>query len=417
MATSETTGVGQTLTPHLVYCWELGQGYGHVLNFRRLAVLLLDAGWQVSAVAVEPAKLRTILPSGVTVWPMPALKPERLFDPTLDLAEILLNNDFADATRLQQRALQWQQLLLRLQPAVLLIDHAPTALLTARLLHIPAVLIGTGFFIPPELTPLPAFGPFAGQQSNAQQRLLQTINQVQLAGRTAQLGSLAALFHDSAEQFLCTFPELDHYGVRADGNYWGAVHDFGFGVAPSWPAKPGRKVFMYLHADYPALSTVLAAVSDEALQLNVLVHIGHWRGNPADWPALTFSAMPCQLAEVAVAAELVICHAGHATIAGMLLRKMPLLLLPKQLEQLILSERLWQQQLALFIPLAGDHTLLPAMITTLCTDPGLKMRLQRFADYYHGFSVDEQAAQMLAVLNEVLAERAAEAQGTADEQG
>jgi hypothetical protein len=23
--------------PHLLYCWELAQGYGHVLNFRHLA--------------------------------------------------------------------------------------------------------------------------------------------------------------------------------------------------------------------------------------------------------------------------------------------------------------------------------------------------------------------------------------------
>jgi len=42
------------------------------------------------------------------------------------------------------------------QPAVIVADHAPTALLAARVLGIPVILLGTGFTIPPDLDPLPS---------------------------------------------------------------------------------------------------------------------------------------------------------------------------------------------------------------------------------------------------------------------
>ncbi len=399
MAMGQTTGETAALkAPHLLYCWELGQGYGHVLNFRNLARQLLAAGWRLSAVVAEPDKVRRMLPGEVQVLPMPALRPSRLYDPTVNLAEILLNNDFADPLRLQERLRQWDAVLGRLSADVLLIDHAPTALLAAHLRKDRHALIGTGFFIPPDLAKLPPFSPFRDRESNAEQTLLQVIAKVQLAGRTTKLASLAALFQQADEQLLCTFPELDHYGARA-GDYWGAVFDFGYGEAPHWPAKAGPKVFAYLHHDYPELERVLHQLSQ--LPLNVLVHVGGWHGDPARWPALCFSREPLQLRQVAAQARLVICHAGHATLAGMLLAQVPLLLLPKQLEQLILSERLWQQQLALFLPLAGDFSLLPTMIETLLQEQGLSLRLQAFAGLYQGFSSEEQTEGMLEALTDL----------------
>lgn len=112
---------------------------------------------------------------------------------------------------------------------------------------------------------------------------------------------------------------------------------------------------------------------------------------------------PLQLEAVATQADLVICHAGHATIAGMLLRQQKLLLLPKQLEQLLLADRLWRQQLALVLVPGADISLLGAMCQRLLQDDALPSRLQQFAAYYAGYSLQEQAMAMLEVLQELVA--------------
>ncbi len=53
-----------------------------------------------------------------------------------------------------------------------------------------------------------------------------------------------------------------------------------------------------------------------------------------------FSSDPVQLKGIENRADLVICHAGHGTVAASLLMGIPLLLLPTQLEQLLLANKL-----------------------------------------------------------------------------
>lgn len=402
MAARETTGENLPLSQrHLLYCWELGHGYGHLLNFRRLALLLLQDGWRVSAIVRDADKARRLLPAAVNVIAIMPLRGQARFNPTVNLAEILLNNDFADVARVQARADWWQQQFAALAPQVLLIDHAPTALLAGVLTQHTIALLGSGFFIPPNRPQLPLFSLFASASSSAEAELVGVLNQVQLQQRQLQLTALADLFYQTDVQFLCTFAELDHYGVRPDGEYWGAISDFGFGDAPVWPDKTGPKVFMYLHGDYPALSSLLDEV--QRLDYNVLAHIGGWQHDGSRWPAIKFMPTPLQLEAVAAQADLVICHAGHATIAGMLLRRQKLLLLPKQLEQLLLADRLWQQKLALVLVPGADISLLGTMCQRLLQDDALPSRLQQFAAYYAGYSVQEQAVAMLEVLQELVA--------------
>lgn len=402
MATSETAGKNAPLTPrHLVYCWELGQGYGHLLNFRRLALLLLADGWRVSAIVRDADKARRLLPADVQVFAIPPLRAQPRFNPTVNLAEILLNNDFADVTRLQARAALWQQRLIELHPSVLLIDHAPTALLVGVINQRRIALLGSGFFIPPNLPELPLFSLFAGRASGAEAELVNVFNQIELNQRRLNLKGLADLFYQSDAQFLCTFAELDHYGERPEGEYWGAISDFAFGEPALWPDKEGPKVFMYLHADYQALPALLDEV--QRLNMNVLTHIGGWHDDSSRWPAIRFMPKPLRLDDVAAQADLVICHAGHATISGMLLRRQKLLLVPKQLEQLLLADRLWRQQLALVLAPGADMSLLAQMCHTLLYDQSLQARLQQFARYYAGYSVQEQAEGMLEVLSELVA--------------
>ena len=79
--------------------------------------------------------------------------------------------------------------------------------------------------------------------------LLATINSVLGEVAAEPLQTLAGLF-DVEEDFLCTFPELDHYPQRLGARYWGPIFVSDDGVAPAWPSGGSERIFAYLYPSY-----------------------------------------------------------------------------------------------------------------------------------------------------------------------
>ncbi len=390
--------------PHLLYCWELGQGYGHVLNFRHLAQLMLDAGWQVSCLVSQPDTARALLPAAVVVAACPAIVRQKRFMPTRNLAEILHNNGFADEANCAERIDSWLAQIRQLQPDLMLLDYAPTALLAAELAGIKKVLIGTGFFIPPLQSPLPDLLESTAEASSAEAEVLALCNRrLSQAGR-AELSSVSELFARVELQFLTTLPEFDHYPQRQHGEYWGPAFEFGQGATPIWRGHGKMRIFVYLHRDYPQLAELLTELA--RLDADVLLHLAKVDASfMAAWPNLNWSSQPIRLDSVCQDADLVICHAGHGTIAGMLLAAKSMLLLPKQLEQLLLARQLCRQHLAYFLLREAPMSLLPELIAKIRQDQHLAAKLQQFKTMYQGFDRQEQSEGMRDALIELLSAR------------
>lgn len=390
--------------PHLLYCWELGQGYGHVLNFRHLAQLMLDAGWQVSCLVSQPDTARALLPAAVVVAACPAIVRQKRFMPTRNLAEILHNNGFADEANCAERIDSWLAQIRQLQPDLMLLDYAPTALLAAELAGVKKVLLGTGFFIPPLQSPLPDLLESTDEASSAEAEVLALCNRrLSQAGR-AELSSVSELFARVELQFLTTLPEFDHYPQRQHGDYWGPAFEFGQGVTPIWRGNGKMRIFVYLHRDYPQLAELLTELA--RLDADVLLHLAKVDASfMAAWPNLNWSSQPIRLDTVCQDADLVICHAGHGTIAGMLLAAKSMLLLPKQLEQLLLARQLCRQHLAYFLLREAPMSLLPELIAKIRQDQHLAAKLQQFKTMYQGFDRQEQTEGMRDALIELLSAR------------
>lgn len=394
------------MSRHLLYCWELGQGYGHILNFRHLALHLLQLGWQLSCVVKNPDISKKLLPEVERIQAIPPLVRQIQYNPTRNLAEILVNNGFHTHQQTLHRCQTWLGILADLQPDIVLVDHAPMALLSCRAAGIPCVITGTGFFIPPNTHPLPSLlGHWLGDaQSDAELQVLFQCNTFLQSAGKPPLEYVSQLFHQTDARFLCTLPEFDHYQQRRNGEYWGPCFDFSQGTVPQWPRDRQPRIFVYLHRDFSAIHTVLEQLHE--LDAGVLLHIaGLEPGIKARYPRFIWSEEAVNLSMVAEQSDLVICHAGHGTISGMLLKSVPLLLLPKQLEQWILAELLCYRHLAYFIPPEGDYHNLSDKIARVLGDKKLCQSLAAFARTYAGFSPEEQKQGMLEALQAILAQK------------
>ncbi|HSU65552.1 MAG TPA: hypothetical protein VLJ39_01645, partial [Tepidisphaeraceae bacterium] len=165
-------------------------------------------------------------------------------------ADLLFNAGYASADSVG-RVIEGWLALTRAQRIELVVDEfAPGAMLAARSAGIPSVTVGTGWSLPPALTPLPAIRfwekPEPAVLHEAETRLLEAVNPALAAAGGLPIDRLAELF-DPKLCCLCIFPELDHYLERGEADYFGAIYQRAEGIAPQWPVGGEQRCFAYVN--------------------------------------------------------------------------------------------------------------------------------------------------------------------------
>jgi UDP:flavonoid glycosyltransferase YjiC (YdhE family) len=329
----------------LLFAWELGGGAGHVTRFLPTALILREHGHEVVFAVRDLPRTKVVLgrhhlpllQSPMWVRENPGLPP------AMSYPELLLRFGYHSASDLAAMARGWLTLYEMVHPDLVVIDHGPTALIAAMVAGVRRATIGTGFFIPPRLHPMPSFRPWldvsADRLQRAEREVLDVVNEALLAlGAERKLTVLAELF-DADEAFLCTVPELDHY-QRADGHYWGPAFDALGGDEPQWPLSEGPKIFVYMPGTWAGLNRLLQELSD--MRASVLLYLpGLALGSAESYagPAMRVSARPLRMTQVLRECDIVVCHAGHGTVAAALLAGRPLLVIPEQVEQFLVARQ------------------------------------------------------------------------------
>jgi hypothetical protein len=227
------------------------------------------------------------------------------------------------------------------------IDHSPSALVALRGSPARKVIVGTGFFIPPNAFPLPDLRPWlppiAEQLAADEANVLETLNCVLERQGQPALQSVSRLFSDVDDQILLTFPELDHYGVRPYRKYWG-TWDSSWGMTPDWPAGQGPRVFGYLKP-FRALPEVLAQLANRGLPTIVYApSLPRTVCAKFARPTLRFVEQPQDLKQIRETCDLAILNATHGVAAELLLGGVPALHFPFTLEQLLLGQKFVQSR-------------------------------------------------------------------------
>ncbi|MCX7628598.1 MAG: hypothetical protein N2Z69_09365 [Methylophilaceae bacterium] len=396
----------------IVFAWELGTASGHVNALLPAARVLAGQGHAVTLVFRELHALRPEDYAGMRLLQAPVWLPQvqGLPEPPLSYAEIVMRFGYHDAGMLQGLVAGWAGMLELVQADLVVASHAPTALLAARALGVSAVTLGSGFYVPPRVNPVPNMRPW---MQVPRQRLVSSDRAVaQAASRVLArhgvpaLGCLAELFDVRANLF-CTFPELDHYQPRLPelqrGRYLGTLFELQRGEAVAWPDAPGKKVLVYLRPEVRDWEAVMRALAN--LGCAVLAYVP---GIPErlrvalETPACRILPKPLRLGAVLPECDLAVSYAGHGYVSAVLMAGVPLLLLPVHLEQFLTARNVQAIGAGRLVNPEQAAPDYGALLSAMLADAELKQAARDFAAQYAQFDQSGQLDIIVDAIKQVL---------------
>jgi UDP:flavonoid glycosyltransferase YjiC (YdhE family) len=391
----------------IAFAWELGGSYGHALASSALAHSLASRGHRIALVFRELHQLALIPEArAFDIFQAPRIANEAAPRARPDsYADILLGSGYADAGELTALLGGWRSLFRAWKPDLVVADFAPTALAAARMLGVPRVTYGNGFFTPPRLDPLPPFRhdePIAPERVLAADRAaLSNVNAALAALGAPPLATLAQMF-ETDDDFICTFPELDHYGSRPASGYWGPRLRFDQGAERDWPEGTGKRVFVYLQRDLPQLDATIAWLAASPHRVIAFIpDLDEARRQRLAARHRIVAERPLRLERLLKRCDLLVCHGGEIS-AGAVMYGVPQLLFPTHYEQYLLARRLEMLGAAAWIGPAGAAGIVHAALANLLGNPAFAAAARAFAERYPAYSPLEQRRRVVARIEQIL---------------
>jgi UDP:flavonoid glycosyltransferase YjiC (YdhE family) len=391
----------------VLFAWELGANLGHLSRNLPLARKCREMGYEVVwAVPNLRASASQFKNEGFDVLQAPLLRPspaQRSRVAPINFADLLLKAGYEDDHSLAGALDGWRGLLRLVRPDALVYDHAPTALIAARAAAAPVLIVGTGFEIPPLVSPMPALRPWeqppADELRAMEAKVVSQIN-VQLARiRHASIQSLAELY-GLQPQFIASFRELDPFTPRPMARYVGPVYALGDSSAIGWASTGKSRVFVYVRSKLNGWEVLLAALN--SLDAEVLCSMpGHPPDIAARFPALRFIDGVTDLGNLLRDANLIV-TSGAGTISTALLAGVPALVAPENLEQLLAGRQLAAIGAGLVAKDCSSQPLLHAQLQQLLYQPTFRAAARRFAhsnaDFDHSIATTELFAALQSLM-------------------
>ncbi len=392
----------------ILFAWEFGENWGHLSRDLSIARRLQETKHEV-IFAVSDTKVATEVlgPAGIPFVQAPlSRRVVGISQPVASHAEMLIAAGYGEWETLHGLVSAWRGLFELVRPEVMVIDYAPTALLAARTQNIPVVLVGSGFELPPDLSPLPSFRTWENVPTKrlelAETLALRNTNAV-LAGYSASPFARFAELFQSQHKILTTFAELDHYGPRPDQHYAGPVYDLPRARKVEWRAGlDGPRIFAYLRPWVPNVDALLGALGASGAQV-VCAFPGATRAQleRSQAPGLRILPEAVALEYLLPTADLVIGY-GAGTIASTLLAGVPMMLVPLHSEQYLSALRVETLGAGVVVRGKPSQATYAETISNALDRPALRDAAGSFAEKYRGFDPARTAALIATTVQSVL---------------
>jgi hypothetical protein len=327
----------------ILLTWELGAGLAHFVNLLPLARGLREHGHRVFAALKDLSQAERVFAGlGLSYFQAPiSIHPcANPIDPPRTFPHILHNQGFGELGGLRAMADAWRNIYEAVRPDLVIFDHSPMALLAARSCGAKRALVGAGFFCPPDEYPMRDLRPWLpsdpARLARDEDLVLAHANAILAAWGQEPLARLSQLYYQVDENFLITFPELDHYPGRQGARYWGIWPNVG-SKKPDWPGGQDQRVFAYLKP-FRGLPFLLEQLSQ--LRYPTLVYgdrIDRSLRQRFQSGTMRWEDEPLDLREVGRTCDLAILNGNYGTTVAMLLAGKPLLEVPLTLEQDMVS--------------------------------------------------------------------------------
>lgn len=350
----------------VILCSELGRGSGHLARLADYAVELEAQGYSVKLVCNDLHDAHQIPEFvDIAIFQGPVFRDsyvEQGVDESdlLNYSSILRKNGYRDINTLAPLLRGWLHIVATLNADIVIADHAPTALLAAKLLKIPSILTGYGFSVPPLTKPLKSVQPWKEVEVNdielEDRALLQVVNDTisELGFADVRLNHAKELF-DEAAQWIFSIPEMDHYGAR-DQPYVVRWTNASQRVSPVWPKAHGDKILLSLHADSRYLHTLLEQLrlSNQPV-LAIIPEISNGMMERYHDTNISLQREMVNLREAVDQCHVFINDADHDIVYELMSYGVPSIFLPTRLEQIMLAYQLSQRGLSFVGPATEDE--------------------------------------------------------------
>jgi hypothetical protein len=366
----------------VLLCWELGNGLAYIEGLKAGGQVIADAGHEVIYAVRDLAHAPRVLGSSRYYQaPTTVIQPSMRLSTPMTFADVLLNLGFSDPGAVTGRARAWRNLFDDLRPDIIRCSNSPGALLAARGTGIRSLAIGTGFLVPPPVSPLPLLRSWAKEYDpermlSREQTVLSAMNQGLDAIGAPRLDSVGALYAEADARQLYTYPELDDYGPRNDVDYAGN-YQAGQGDAPVWPAVPGKKLFAYLETGQRAPLVLQALAETHQPTLVYMAHAPDTLKQQFASGSVKIVDQPLDIKAVAAQCDAGITHGGLIVMSSLLAAGKPQLGLPLFFPERITTEKVMGLGAAIMADIKADE--LKQAIARLLTDPSLAQAAQAYA--------------------------------------
>ncbi|MEI8574965.1 UDP-glucuronosyltransferase [Methylomonas sp. LW13] len=376
----------------ILFAWELGANYGHLSRQLPIALGLRAKGHQVFFVVRDTTVAANLLgPHGIAFTQAPFdTSDKRLVRPPGNYAEMLLASGYSEHATLWGMVRSWLSLMRMFNADIIVTDHAPTALFAARLIGLPSTIIGSGFEIPPNCSPLPSIRPWEAidvdRLCRSEERVLERLNAIAIALGERTLSRISVLF-EGAGKILATFGELDHYGLRDGENYTGPIYCRDAGQAISWSTMDSTHIFAYLRPSVPGFEALLTALSKQSADIVVVAPgIRRAQAEALARPGFQVFAEPGRLdSGLLKSTDIAITYGGIGTVSACLLAGIPLLLVPQNIEQYLMGQCIENLTAGLVAKQCRTQGHFSELLERLLCNPIYRQNAVDFANRYADF--------------------------------
>lgn len=318
----------------VLFTWEIGQGFGHVMPLLPIARELKARGHRIAFALRDVRAAGALLKAeGFTVIQAPT-HPDQFFPANgpqpQTMADILEIFGFASSRNLSGLVAAWEGLFSLCSPDVVVASYAPLSLLCAGSAGIPTVLMALPFELPSSTHPSPVIR--TGKTPNttaADDRVISNVNKV---FGLQSVSTIHEIFK-ADKTFIMSFPELDSLYPRPQVEYCESFFVTDVGVSPKWPSRQGKRIFAYLNSELPNLEALRSAIHNSIHSYCIVLRgasdtlIEKWRA-----VNVCVSAEVIKLNTALPQCDAVLTYGGHGLVSACLLAGKPMTFLIRDLE-------------------------------------------------------------------------------------